>query len=113
MSQSEWEQQLFTVILHAGNARSSAKEAQEFATERDWESAQTSLDEANDEVILAHKSNVEIIQQEAKGKKVEFSVLLVHALDLLVLAWSEIDFAEQFINLNKRVATLEDQIAKR
>lgn len=112
MSQSEWEQQLFTVILHAGNARSSAKEAQEFATERDWESAQASLDEANDEVILAHKSNVEIIQKEAKGEKVEFSVLLVHALDLLVLAWSEIDFAEQFINLNKRVAALEDQVAK-
>jgi PTS system cellobiose-specific IIA component len=112
MSQSEWEQQLFTVILHAGNARSSAKEAQEFATERDWESAQASLEEANDEVILAHKSNVEIIQKEAKGEKVEFSVLLVHALDLLVLAWSEIDFAEQFINLNKRVAALEDQVAK-
>ena len=43
----------------------------------------------------------------------EFSVLLVHALDLLVLAWSEIDFAEQFINLNKRVAKLEDQVEKR
>ena len=113
MSQLEWEQQLFTVILHAGNARSSAKEAQEHATEGDWEAAQASLDEANDEVILAHKSNVEIIQREAKGEKVEFSVLLVHALDLLVLAWSEIDFAEQFINLNKRIATLEDQMGKR
>ena len=112
MSQSEWEQQLFTVILHAGNARSNAKEAQEYATERDWEKAQALLDEANDEVVLAHKSNVEIIQKEAKGEKVEFSVLLVHALDLLVLAWSEIDFAEQFINLNKRVAALEDQVAK-
>lgn len=112
MSGSEWEQKLFTVILHAGNARSSAKEAQEFATERDWEAAQASLDEANDEVVLAHKSNVEIIQNEARGEKVEFSVLLVHALDLLVLAWSEIDFAEQFINLNKRVAALEDQLAK-
>lgn len=112
MTQSEWEQKLFTVILHAGNARSSAKEAQEFATERDWEAAQSKLDEANDEVVLAHKSNVEIIQKEAKGEKVEFSVLLVHALDLLVLAWSEIDFAEQFINLNKRVAALEDQVAK-
>lgn len=113
MSQLEWEQQLFTVILHAGNARSSAKEAQEHATEGNWEAAQASLDEANDEVILAHKSNVEIIQKEAKGEKVEFSVLLVHALDLLVLAWSEIDFAEQFINLNRRVATLEDQLGKR
>lgn len=112
MSQSEWEQKLFTVILHAGNARSSAKEAQEFATERDWDAAQASLDEANDEVVLAHKSNVDIIQREAKGEDVEFSVLLVHALDLLVLAWSEIDFAEQFVNLNKRVATLEDKLAK-
>jgi cellobiose-specific phosphotransferase system component IIA len=44
---------------------------------------------------------------------VEFSVLLVHALDLLVLAWSEIDFAEQFININKRITKLEDQLEKR
>jgi PTS system cellobiose-specific IIA component len=112
MTQSEWEQRLFNVILHAGNARSSAKEAQEFATEGDWENAQMKLDEANDEVVLAHKSNIEIIQKEAKGEPVEFSVLLVHALDLLVLAWSEIDFAEQFIELNKRIAALEGRGGK-
>lgn len=112
MSDSEWEQKLFTVILHAGNARSSAKEAQEYAAEGDWDAAKASIDEANDEVVLAHKSNVDIIQREAKGENVEFSVLLVHALDLLVLAWSEIDFAEQFVNLNKRIAALEEQASK-
>jgi PTS system cellobiose-specific IIA component len=112
MSQSEWEQTLFTVILHAGNARSSAKEAQDYAVEGDWKAAQASIDEANDEVVLAHKSNVGIIQREAKGEKVEFSVLLVHALDLLVLAWSEIDFAEQFLKLNKRIAALEDRASE-
>jgi PTS system cellobiose-specific IIA component len=110
MTQTEWEQRIFTVILHAGNARSSAKEAQEYASEADWEAAQASLDEANDEIVSAHKMNMEIIQQEAKGEPVEFSVLLVHALDLLVLAWSEIDFAEQFINLNKRIQALEDGV---
>jgi hypothetical protein len=43
---------------------------------------------------------------------VEFSILLAHALDLLILAWSEIDYTDQFIETSKRLSALEDEVAQ-
>lgn len=107
-----WEQTLFSLILHAGNARCKAKEAAEFAGEADWAQAQACMDEANAEQLEAHKVNAGIIRQEAKGQPVGFSVLLMHAMDLLLLAWSELDYTEQYIGMCKRVRALEDEVAQ-
>lgn len=102
----DWEQTLFTVILHAGNARSSAKEATELAAEGDFEEAEAKLAEANDEQVKAHQVEAKIIRMEAQGQQVPFSILLIHAMDLLLLAWAEIDNTEQFIELYKRLDAL-------
>jgi len=107
-----WEQVLFSLILHAGNARSKAKEAAEYAENGEWQAAQESLDEANAEQCQAHKINADIIRLEASEKAVPFSVLLIHSMDLLLLAWSELDFTEQYIKLNQRVKALEVEIAQ-
>ena len=106
----EWEQTLFQLILHAGSARSSAKEAAEFASEGNWDEAESALQTANDEQTLAHKINTTIITKAARGEEVEFSILLVHALDLLMLAWSEIDYTEQQIQMCKRINALENEV---
>ena len=68
--------------------------------------------EANAEQLEAHKVNAGIIRQEAKGQPVGFSVLLMHAMDLLLLAWSELDYTEQYIGMCKRVRALEDEVAQ-
>lgn len=102
----DWEQTLFTVILHAGNARSFAKEAAELAAGGDFEEAEAKLAEANDEQVKAHEIEAKIIRLEAQGQQVPFSILLVHALDLLLLAWAEIDNTEQFIELYRRIDAL-------
>lgn len=107
----EWEQTIFTFILHAGNARSACKEAAEHARDGRWEEAEAALAAANAEQLQAHGINARIIQREAAGEALPFSVLLVHAMDLLLLAWSEIDFTEEFIALNRRVAALEADVA--
>jgi PTS system cellobiose-specific IIA component len=112
MDPSEWERLLFNLILHAGESRSNAKEAAEYASEGKWEEAQACMDEANKAQLEAHKVSAQIIKMEAQGEQVDFSILLVHALDLLLLAWSEIDFTEQFIRVNKRVKALEDEVAQ-
>src|SRR3972149_6442137 len=112
MSASEWEQTLFQLILHAGNARSRAKEAAECARAGEWEQAQAAMDEANAEQLQAHKANAGVIRQEAGGESVPFSVLLVHAMDLLLLAWSEIDYTQQYIDMCKRVEALEREVAE-
>jgi len=108
----EWEQTLFQIILHAGSARCHAKEAAENAEAGKWEEAEILLQKANDEQTSAHKINTTIITKAARGEPVDFSVLLVHALDLLMLAWSEIDYTEQYIRMNKRIQSLEREVEK-
>ena len=106
----ESEQVLFQLILHAGSARSYAKEAGQFAEESDWKAAEKALADANNEQNEAHKINTTIITKAARGEEMEFSVLLVHALDLLMLAWSEIDYTEQYLQVLKRVEKLEKEV---
>jgi len=102
----DWEQTLFTVILHAGNARCFAKDAAELAAGGDFEEAEAKLAEANEEQVKAHEMEAKIIRMEAQGQQVPFSILLVHAMDLLLLAWAEIDNTEQFIELYRRIDAL-------
>jgi PTS system cellobiose-specific IIA component len=110
-TEQDWEQTLFNLILHAGNARSKAKEAAELASEGDWAGAQAAFQGANDEQLLAHQINADIIRREAAGESVPFSVLLMHAMDLLLLAWSEIDYTENHIRLSRRIQDLEGEVA--
>lgn len=110
MDSSEWEQTLFTLILHAGEARTKAKEAAECAKEGEWEDAQRLMEEAEEEQLEAHKVCANIVKMEAGGKQVDFSVLLVHALDLLILAWIEIDHVYETIDMRKRLAALETEV---
>jgi len=108
----EWEQTIFQLILHAGSARSAAKEAACLADDGKWQEAEAMLAEANNEQTDAHKINTSIITRAARGEQMDFSVLLVHALDLLMLAWSEIDYTEQYIKMSKRIADLEKEVEK-
>ncbi len=104
-----WEQTLFTVILHAGTSRSKAIEAAELAQAGDFVAAEATLVEAEGEQLEAHKVEAKIIQMEAGGEQVPFSVLLIHSLDLLLLGWAEIDHTHQMLDLYRRVAHLESE----
>ena len=112
MDPSQWEQTLFTLILHSGEARAKAKEAAEFAREGAWQDADRLIEEAEEEQLEAHKVCAKIVRMEAGGEKVDFSVLLVHALDLLILAWIEIDHVHETIKLMKRLTKIEDEVSQ-
>ena len=102
-----WEQTLFNIILHAGNARCKALEAAEKAEEGDFKAAEAALGEGEKEQAEAHVAHTRVIQMEAGGEQVPFSVLLIHSMDLLLLSWAEIDHTRQMIGLLKRVSALE------
>jgi len=104
---TEWEQTLCNLILHGGDARCAAKEAADYAAEHQWPEADAAMKRANEAQLAAHKIQGEILRREARGEAIPFSILLVHSLDLLLLAWAEIDYAEQFIKLHQRIAELE------
>ena len=107
-----WEQTLFNIILHAGNARTKALEAAEKAKEGSYVEAETLMTEAETEQAEAHKVHARVIQMEAGGEQVPFSVLLIHSMDLLLLSWAEIDHTRQMIGLLKRVSNLESEVKK-
>lgn len=94
---------IMNIIAHAGNARTKAMEAIKLAEENKIEEARLLLNEADDEVKLAHRSQTGLIQDEAKGKRVEVSLFMVHAQDHLMNAITVIDLAEKFINLYEKI----------
>lgn len=107
-----WEQTLFNIILHAGNARSKALAAAEEAEAGNYVEAEAALTEAETEQAEAHKIHAKVIQMEAGGEQVPFSVLLIHSMDLLLLSWAEIDHTRQMTSLFKRITDLESKVKK-
>jgi PTS system cellobiose-specific IIA component len=107
-----WEHTLFAIILHAGNARCKALEAAELGEGGDFAGAEAALDEAETEQAEAHKVHARVIQMEAGGEQVPFSVLLIHSMDLLLLSWAEIDHTRQMLGLFKRLSDLESKVGR-
>lgn len=62
------------------------------------------MEEAKKFIVQAHKSQTEVIQSEANGKKYEYSMLFAHAQDTLMTIMSEIQLAEQMIDILKIIS---------
>lgn len=111
MSQTleEIQQLSFMIILHAGNARSSAMEALSLAKQFDFEGARAKIEEADKEFLLAHKEQTTLLQKEASGERTEFSVILIHAQDHLMTAMTVKDLANEMIEMYERIEKLEEK----
>ncbi|MGM0174862.1 MULTISPECIES: PTS lactose/cellobiose transporter subunit IIA [Enterococcus] len=87
------------IILHAGNGRTKAQEAIQFAKLKDFESARAALKEAKDNIVLAHRSQTEVIQNEAAGKSYQPCLLFTHAQDHLMTITSEVNMTRDLVDL--------------
>lgn len=90
---------IFQIILHGGNAKSSAMEAIIAAKQGDFTAAHAKLKEASNELIEAHHIQTALIQGEVRGEKTEISLLMVHAQDHLMNAITIKDLAAEFVDL--------------
>ncbi len=95
------------VIIHAGNARALLVDALQAAEDGDLGTAKEKLDQANTEIQAAHQTQTDIIQAEARGDKLQLSLLLTHAQDSLMVAMSEIHMGRYIIRLLGKVNELE------
>ncbi|HEY0222685.1 MAG TPA: PTS lactose/cellobiose transporter subunit IIA [Lactovum miscens] len=91
------------VILHAGNAKEFIFQAIHKAQEGDFESCNLLMQEANSEIVLAHKLQTETLQKEAEGLDFPYSPLFVHAQDTLMTTKSEIDLMKEIIQIYKEL----------
>lgn len=104
------EEKIFTIISYGGDAKAIAYEALKLAYENKYFEAEEKLKEANHTLIKAHNTQTKLIQAQIQGKKIEMSLLLVHAQDHLMTAISEMTLIEQIISLSKRICKLEEKV---
>lgn len=93
----------FTIISNVGMAKSSCMEAIRLAKTKKFEEAQAKLEEAEAFFVKGHEAHATLIQQEAAGEAVAFSLLLMHAEDQLMAADMFKSVAEEFIDVYKQI----------
>jgi PTS system cellobiose-specific IIA component len=98
------EENIFQLILHAGNGKSSAMEAIQAAKAGNYEEAREKLNQAGSELNEAHHIQTSLIQGEIRGEKTEISLLMIHAQDHLMNAITVKDLATEFVELYEKIA---------
>ncbi|AUJ24010.1 MULTISPECIES: PTS lactose/cellobiose transporter subunit IIA [Virgibacillus] len=98
----------FTIILHAGNARSLSMEAIAKAKAYQFEQAHAKIEEAEEAFVEAHQMQTKLLQQEAEGAHTDLSVILIHAQDHLMTALTVKDLAIEMIALYEKLETIEE-----
>ncbi|MDM5249448.1 MULTISPECIES: PTS lactose/cellobiose transporter subunit IIA [unclassified Lysinibacillus] len=91
------------LIVHSGNTKSECMEAIQLAKKGQIQQAKEKIQLANDALIEAHHSQTALLSQEARGEKVEVSMLLIHAQDHLMNAITFRDLATEMIELYERI----------
>ena len=101
------EEIVLKIIINAGNAKSMLYEALDYAKENDFKKADELIENANEEILKAHKVQTELIQKEAGGDKSDISILLIHSQDHLMTCMSERNLIKEMIMLRKEIQKLK------
>ncbi|WP_430308120.1 PTS lactose/cellobiose transporter subunit IIA [Robertmurraya massiliosenegalensis] len=92
----------FQMISNVGSAKSIVMEALYAAKEGDFELAEEKIAESQKYFVEGHKIHATLIQREAAGNKVEFSLLFMHAEDQLMSAETITELVKEMIEMYKR-----------
>ena len=103
MEESKIMESIMGLILHSGNTKSDCMEAIQLAKEGEIIAAKEKIDVANQSLVEAHHSQTALLTQEARGEKVEVSMMLIHAQDHLMNAITFRDLAKEMIDLYERI----------
>lgn len=87
------------IILKSGDSRIKIYEALKCAKSFDFKSAYSLIDQAKEDITLAHKAQTNLIQEEAGGKSYKPSLLFTHAQDTLMTIHSELRLAIEMIDI--------------
>jgi PTS system cellobiose-specific IIA component len=102
------------IIMQAGDARLAVSEAIKAAAAGNFSEIDNKLEEAKKKLAAAHGMQTEIVQSEGEGKKVNHTLLFIHAQDTLMTIYSELNMVRQLKSVLKRyderIAALERRI---
>jgi len=89
----------FQIISNVGMAKSLAIEAIREVRQGNYNLAKGKIEECSSFMEEAHYAHTELIQKEASGEKVEFSLILMHAEDQMLSAETIIVLANEMIEM--------------
>ena len=89
----------FQIISAVGTARSLYIEAIAKAKAGDFEAANNLVEQGKTTFLEGHKAHAGLVQKEANGEKLEFSLLLMHAEDQLMSAETLKIVAQELIDI--------------
>ncbi|WP_042251790.1 PTS cellobiose transporter subunit IIA [Leuconostoc mesenteroides] len=97
----------FEIILHSGNARTMVHKAFEAMREKKFKLSNENLKLSNDELLLAHKSQTNLLQEYAEGSHIDMEIILVHAQDHLMTTMTLREMAIEMQTLYEEVQDIE------
>ena len=104
------EVQSFSLILHAGNAKSSAMEGVFAANKGNFDEAENKLKDAGKELLLAHQMQTDLLVRMSRGEEIPVDILMVHAQDHLTVATIISEMAKQLIRMEKEIQELQAKV---
>lgn len=91
------------LIMHGGDAKSSALEAIQSAKKGEFDEATNLLADSEDAIERAHKSQTKLLTKEASGDTIELSLLMIHGQDHLMNAITTKDLALEIIDVYRKL----------
>lgn len=98
----------FSIIMHAGNARSNCMEALQMGRNGHFDKAFEKIESADEEFVKAHNKQTTLLQEESQGKSHDLSIILIHAQDHLMTAMTVKEMTTEMIEMYKRITVLEE-----
>ncbi|KAB2329310.1 PTS lactose/cellobiose transporter subunit IIA [Cytobacillus gottheilii] len=93
----------FQIISNVGTAKSLIMEALFAARAGNYQEAEEKLTESKQYMNEGHHAHMDLIQQEASGEKLPFSLLLMHAEDQMMSAETIRDLVSEMILMYKEM----------
>lgn len=96
----------FQIIAQVGEAKSLYVEAMRAARASDFEKAEQLLRDGEASYAKAHHFHLDLVQKEAAGEQLPFSILFIHAEDQLLSTETIKLMADEIIELRKEKANV-------
>ena len=93
------EQLLLMMVAHAGNANAKVFDALDAYESGNLKAAMEILEDAGQELLSAQKNQFALMNEEAQGKEVVPSILMIHAMDICMTAANSIQYTKRLLPL--------------
>ncbi|WP_438714520.1 PTS lactose/cellobiose transporter subunit IIA [Enterococcus sp. AZ109] len=89
----------FEIVAYSGDARSTLLKLIREAKAGNFANIESSLQEADENLKLAHNAQTQVLAQEAGGDELEIGFIFIHGQDHLMTTVLLRDIAEDFVEL--------------